>query len=308
MHTILGAGGLVSNALTRELEKTNQNVRLVSRRNISVAGDTTWQKADLLNFKETLEASRSSEVIYLCAGLKYDKEVWKREWPVLMQNVINVAKETGARLLFFDNVYMYGQVSGAMTEQTPYNPCSIKGEVRAKIAETFMNEVKAGNITGSIARAADFYGATDSMNSFFDSMVLAKLSKRQTPQWLGNPKSLHSFTYVPDAAKGMFRLGQSRESDNQIWHLTTAAAITGKEFLEIASGAFNQNPKSAKINKFLLQVAGLFNPLIKETVEMYYQYSNDYNFNSDKFEKAFNVKPTSYSEGIKHLEATYYKN
>jgi nucleoside-diphosphate-sugar epimerase len=169
-----------------------------------------------------------------------------------------------------------------------------------------MNEVKAGNITGSIARAADFYGATDSMNSFFDSMVLAKLSKQQTLQWLGNPDALHSFTYVPDAAKGMFILGQTPESDNQIWHLPSAAAITGKKFIELAAEAFNARPRFSKINKFLLQLAGIFTPVIKETVEMYYQYSNDYNFNSDKFEKAFNFNPASYQEGFRHLADSYY--
>ena len=31
-----------------------------------------------------------------------------------------------ARLMFFDNVYMYGKVDGRMTEETPFNPCSRK--------------------------------------------------------------------------------------------------------------------------------------------------------------------------------------
>lgn len=32
------------------------------------------------------------------------------------------------------NVYMYGNVAGPMTENTPYAPCSKKGEIRTKIA------------------------------------------------------------------------------------------------------------------------------------------------------------------------------
>ena len=53
---------------------------------------------------------------------------------------------------------MYGKVEGPMTEETPYVPCSKKGEVRARIATKLMNEVKAGNLTAMIARSADFYG------------------------------------------------------------------------------------------------------------------------------------------------------
>src|ERR1700678_2451175 len=125
MHIILGAGGAVANALTRELSNNNQTIRLVSRTTVTITGkNITCRKADLLNYAEILDAAKGSTVIYLCAGLVYDKNIWQVQWPVIMQNVIDVAKETRARLIFFDNVYMYGLVDGPMTEDTPYNPCS----------------------------------------------------------------------------------------------------------------------------------------------------------------------------------------
>jgi nucleoside-diphosphate-sugar epimerase len=307
MHTILGAGGAVANALSRELINNNETIRLVSRRPVKTTGDNvTWKKADLLNYNEVLEAARGSKVIYLCAGLVYDKDIWREQWPIIIQNVINVTKETKARLIFFDNVYMYGLVDGPMTEQTPYKPNSIKGEIRAGIASKIMEEVKAGNIRASIARAPDFYG-TDSQNSFFDMMVLDKYAKKQTAQWIGNPKVKHNFIYIPDAGKAMFLLGQSPESDNQIWHLPTAPVKTGKEFIELAASIYGVKPKFMAINKFMLWLVGLFQKVVAGTVEMYYQYNHDYNFNSDKFEKAFNFKPTSYEDGIKHMSETNYK-
>ncbi len=69
-----------------------------------------------------------------------------------MSNAIEACKRAEAKLLFFDNVYMYGRVSGLMTEETPFNPCSKKGEIRAKIATTLINEWKAGALTAMIAR------------------------------------------------------------------------------------------------------------------------------------------------------------
>lgn len=306
MHTILGAGGPVANALTKELIAHNETIRLVSRKPVKVDYDkATWQKADLLNYDEVLAAAQDSTIIYLVAGLVYDKDIWREQWPVIMQNVINVTKATSARLIFFDNVYMYGLVNGAMKEDTPYNPSSAKGKVRAGIADMLMNEVKAGNIRATIARAPDFYG-TDSTNSFIDMMVLSNYAKKQSAKWIGDPNCRHNFIYVPDAGKAMFLLGQNPDSDNQIWHLPTPPAITGKEFLDIAARVYKVEPKYSRINKVMLWLVGLFQKVVMGTVEMYYQYDHDYIFDSSKFEKAFNFKPTSYEDGITEMSKTLY--
>lgn len=306
MHTILGAGGPISNALTAQLTKANNTIRLVSRSRIITSGNSHWMKADLLNASEVMAAVKGSSVVYLCAGLQYDKSIWQQQWPVIMQNVIAAVKETRARLIFFDNVYMYGRVEGAMTEETPYNPCSVKGEVRARIATNLMDEAKAGNIRASIARSADFYGAPGSVNSFFDRMVLDKLSSKQRALWLGNPDTLHSFTFVPDAANGLFLLGRHPESDNRIWHLPTANAIKGRELIDVAAETFGSAPKFMKVNKIMLKALGLLNQGIKETVEMYYQYEYDYNFSSAMFQEAFSYQPVTYQEGLKRLLGSYY--
>jgi len=307
MHTILGAGGPVANALTRQLINANETIRLVSRKPVNITyKNATWQKADLLNYDEVLAAAQGSEVIYLVAGLVYDKNIWQAQWPVIMQNVINVTKATGARLIFFDNVYMYGLINGAMTENTPYNPSSVKGRIRAGIAEMLMNEVKAGNIRATIARAPDFYG-TDSTNSFIDMMVLSNYAKKGTAQWIGDPDKKHNFILIEDAGKAVYLLGKTPDSDNQVWHLPTAPAITGKQFLEIAANVYKTKPKYMRVTKWMLWLYGLFKKVVMGTVEMYYQYDHDYIFDSSKFEKAFNFKPTSYADGIKMISQTYYK-
>ncbi|WP_412467771.1 NAD-dependent epimerase/dehydratase family protein [Pedobacter sp. KLB.chiD] len=307
MHTILGAGGPIANALTTELNITNETIRWVSRKPVTTSSpNVSWVKADLLNEAELFTAAAGSKVIYLCAGLAYDSKIWQEQWPVIIQNVINLTKHTGARLIFFDNVYMYGLVNGPMTEDTPYHPCSLKGEVRAKVAEQLMSEAKAGKINVTIARAADFYGA-DSMNSFFDMMVLDKFAKKEKAQWIGNPDTLHSFTYIEDAGKALFLLGQTPDSGNQIWHLPTAAPLTGKAFIEMAAKIYETKPRYLTINKLMLRLVGLFKKVVAGTVEMYYQYDHDYHFDSGKFEKAFNFKPTAYYDGILKLSETMYK-
>ena len=160
MHTILGAGGAIGIELISHLAEKGLRIRLVSRNPKSADGADQVVSADLANLDQTVSAVAGSEVVYLLAGLKYDLRVWRDLWPRIMNNVIEACKRANAKLVFFDNVYAYGRVDGVMTEDTPYNPSSRKGDVRADAAAMFMDEVKRGELRGLIVRSADFYGPT----------------------------------------------------------------------------------------------------------------------------------------------------
>src|SRR6266508_3549644 len=133
LHTVLGAGGTVSNQLLPILQENNQRVRVVSRKKQPSAGAESFA-ADVTNYEQTLQAVTGSDIVYLVVGLTYDVRVWKQSWPKIITNVINACKVSGSRLIFFDNVYLYGKVDGVMTEETLFSPISKKGEIRAAIA------------------------------------------------------------------------------------------------------------------------------------------------------------------------------
>ena len=160
MITILGAGGAIGNELVTRLAAKNQPFRVVGRNPKATPGATETLAADVTDEDQTIRAVAGSTVVHLLVGLKYDHKLWEEMWPRVMSNTIEACKRARAKLLFFDNVYMYGKVSGPMTEETPFNPCSKKGEIRAKIATTLINEWKSGALTAMIARSADFYGPT----------------------------------------------------------------------------------------------------------------------------------------------------
>src|SRR6185312_11507764 len=155
-HTILGAGGAIADSLVPLLTQQQLPVRLVSRKPVPIPGAAVLA-ADLTDPAGALEAVRGSAVVYCCIGLPYNFTIWRRQWPPIIDNLIDACRQTGARLLFFDNVYMYGKTSGPMTEESPYNPSSRKGDLRARLATRLMSEVRKGNITAAIARSADFY-------------------------------------------------------------------------------------------------------------------------------------------------------
>jgi nucleoside-diphosphate-sugar epimerase len=297
MHTILGSGGSVSDQLIPVLQKHNEKIKIVSRNPKAITNAETMS-ADLTNFEQTLQAVKGSSVVYLLAGLQYDIRVWKKNWPRIMTNVINACNATNTRLIFFDNVYMYGKVNGVMTEETPFNPVSKKGEVRAAIATQLLNEMKSGNIRAIIARSADFYGAPGK-TSIPNVLIFDNLKKGKKAQWMMNAKVPHSFTYVPDAAKALYMLSKKEDAYGQTWHMPTAGdPPTAEEFIKMAAEAMKARTGYTIINKPLMWIAGLFNRPIEELIEMAYQYEFPYLFDSSKFEKAFGFVSTDYRTGI----------
>ncbi|MBS1601616.1 MAG: NAD-dependent epimerase/dehydratase family protein [Bacteroidetes bacterium] len=323
VHTILGAGGVIADTLAAELLAHQLPVRLVSRNPvipgaISASAATTATaagarpittfSADLTHPEPTLKAIEGSAVVYLCVGLPYRYSIWRQQWPRIIDNTIEACKRTGAKLIFFDNVYMYGRTDGPMTEETPYDPSSRKGDLRARLATQLMSEVRKGNITAMIARSADFYGPGAGRTSIPDILVFQKLQQGKKAQWLVNARVPHSFTYTPDAARAMYLLATDPGAYNQVWHLPTAGSpLTGARFIEKAAASLGRPAGYSILSKWMIRLGGLFDGTTKELNEMPYQYEFDYLFDSSKFEQAYNFQPTSYEEGIK-ATANAYKN
>jgi len=297
MMTILGAGGPIGNELAPILAEKNLPFRLVGRNPKPLAGGETFA-ADLSDPEQTAAAVSGSSVVFLVVGLTYDIAVWRDLWPRIMANAIEACKRAQAKLLFFDNVYAYGKVGGPMTEETPYSPCSKKGEIRAQIATSLMDQVKAGNLTAAIARSADFYGP-NTKNGVPNALVFEPFAKGGTASWLVNANVPHSFTFTPDAARGVAMLAERDSAWNQLWHLPTAPdPPAGKAFVQLAASAFGVAPKYRVLSRPLLRVAGLFDATVRESYEMLYQNAAPYIFDSKKFAREFGFVGTPYAEGI----------
>jgi nucleoside-diphosphate-sugar epimerase len=305
LHTLLGANGTIASELIPVLQANSQPIRLVSRNPKPVQGAEIFQ-ADVLNRDQVFQAVKGSGIVYLLIGLEYNRKVWEVNWPVIMRNTIDACKAAGARLIFFDNVYMYGRVKGKMTESTAFNPSSVKGKIRAGIDEMLLKEMNAGSLTAIIARAADFYGPRTTATSVASIMVFDKMKKGKKAQWFVNVKQPHSFTYTPDAATALYLLATTDSAYGQTWHLPTATpALTGTQFVATAAKYMNAKPTVQVLPEWLIRFIGLFVPIMRELGEMTYQNEFPYEFDSSKFEKAFQFRPTSYEEGIRKTAEWY---
>lgn len=302
MQTILGAGGIIGTELAIVLKKNyTDQIRLVSQKPEKVNETDQLFTANLLKKEEMRSAVKGSKVVYITVGFSYSYKVWKESWPILIKNAIEVCGEVGCKLVFFDNVYMYSKDAlDGMTEETPIDPPSKKGKVRAEIAKMITDAIDEGKITALIARCADFYGPNIERNGILNEMVIIPLNNGKKANWLGAPDCKHSFTYTLDAAAGTALLGNTNEAYGEVWHLPTASnPPTGREWVEKIAAELKVKPEFRVASKFTVRMLGLLVPIMREMVEMVYEYDRDYVFDSSKFENRFGFEPTSYETGIK---------
>ena len=218
---------------------------------------------------------------------------------------MKACQEHQARLVFFDNVYSLGKVTGPMTEDSPYNPCSKKGEIRARIASRLLDETSKGNIKSIIARSADFYGP-NCRNSVFNELVIKNLVKGKSAQVLITAEKLHSYTYTEDCGKALWTLVQQEDAWNQTWHMPTASpALNHRQLVDLASGNLGRAGKITLMSRFMCRALSLFVPVLREVIEMLYQNDSDYIFDASKIEKRFGLVATSYETGIKNTVNSY---
>ncbi|WP_111672237.1 NAD-dependent epimerase/dehydratase family protein [Algoriphagus litoralis] len=296
--TLLGANGNIAKAISKEL--ADKKLRQVSRNPKAVHPSDELVAADLTDANQVLEAVRGSTIVFLCAGIKYSKAIWQRDWPIIMRNTLDACIATGAKLVFFDNMYALDPDHVAhLTEETPMNPKSVKGKVRKQILEMLWADVNAGKLKALVARAGDFYGP-DASNSFLNELVINRMKAGKSPQWLYSGSKKHSFTYIPDAGKATAFLALQEDSWNQTWNLPTAPSYPcGQEITDILNQLLGTEKKLQVMPAWLVSILGLFIPVLGEVQELRYQTAEDYCFDSSKIERVYGLKPTKIEVGLK---------
>jgi nucleoside-diphosphate-sugar epimerase len=302
VQTIIGSGGTVALPLAKELKKYADKIRLVSR-NPKKANDTDELfPLDVNDFSQVDKAVSGSEVVYVTIGFKYNLKVWQKTWPPFMRSVIDACKAHKAKLVFFDNVYMYAESAiPHMTEQSPLQPPSKKGIIRKQLHEMIMTEVEKGNLAALIARSADFYGP-DTNKSVLVETAAKNLAKGRKVQAFGDIDKIHTYTFTPDAGKATALLGNTPDAYNQVWHVpTTKEKLTTRQWIRLIADELNTQPKIQKVPTWMLYIVGLFVPELKEFPEMMYQNEMDYIFDSTKFENRFGLAATAPKDGVKMM-------
>jgi nucleoside-diphosphate-sugar epimerase len=299
-QAILGATGDVGGLLLQELRNRDLEVTALSRNvpeNDSRIEGVKYLPADAENLDSLVTATRGVDVLYSTIAVPYGTESWQQSWPVIMRNIIDAARSNNFKLVFLDNIYMYGRVEGPITEETPIHPASKKGEVRTKIAGMLLDAMAAGDVNAVIGRSADFYGPDTRMSrNFFEGTLNDGVAA-----WKGKTDVLCTWNYTLDNAKALAVLGNDTRAEGQVWHLPAAPAMRGAEFIKLAGSILGKELKTVLIPNAEPGSREAFKAQMPEIYEMLYQYEYDLDFNSDKFQKTFGIKPTSYEDGFRYV-------
>jgi nucleoside-diphosphate-sugar epimerase len=300
MQTILGAGGNIGNELAKELSNYTKNIRLVSRNPKKVNENDELMAADLTDPKLVDKAVEGSDVVYVTISFNFNTKEWKKKWPPFMRSVIESCKQHNAKLVFFDNIFMYDRDHlSHSTEETPVRPTSRKGEVRKQLADMVMSEAEKGELKALIARATDFIAPT---NCALTESVIVNFQKGKKANWFASIDKIHNFNHWKDAAKGTAILGNTPDAFGQVWHLPAInEKLTGKQWIDLVAKKMNVKPKVSVLPVWMMGIVGLFIPIVKEFKELAYLYDRDNYFDSSKFEKRFGYTPVSAETAIDEL-------
>jgi nucleoside-diphosphate-sugar epimerase len=297
LHVVFGAGQ-VGRALTSRLAGIGLAVRAVSRnRPAELPDDVDWRAADASDPEAAAAAADGASVIYQCLNAPYTD--WPQRFPPLQRGVLSAAERHGALLVTLENLYGYGPTAGqAMTEGLPLAATTVKGRTRAAMTQELLDASEAGRVRIAIGRASDFFGAGITTGTTLGERVFANALADKRADFIGNPDLPHTYSYVPDIATGLATLGTDERAIGEVWHLPGPETVTTRQLLDLLAGDVGHPVGVRNLPKLAVRALGLFNPLLRELVEMSYEFDESFVLDTTKYESTFGSAGTPLATAI----------
>ncbi|NBB30502.1 NAD(P)H-binding protein [Cellulophaga sp. BC115SP] len=300
---ILGGTGSIGYAFTMELVAQKIPVTLLVR-DIHKA-QQIFDQTPLIEFVEgdvqngALLKTLAQDKKVIFHGINYSYEAWKGNMQQATQNVIEAASLNKAQIIFPGNIYNYGLIQTPIMEESPENPCAVKGQIRVEL-EAMMRTAAQNNLCKLlIVRLPDFWGP-NVMNEGVRP-IFANALKGKPMRWLCNMDIPHQTVYTPDAAKIMVELMKIKQVEEvSVYNYGGQVHASMRTlFAKIAEQA-GQSAKYQLMSKWMINLLAIFIPVLKEIKEMTYLYENTVVLNDDKLRRLFpEFKETPLEEAIK---------
>jgi len=304
LHIIIGGAGTIGRATTAALQAKNKRVVAVERSR-TVEGIET-RTADLLDAGQTKQALMGASHVYLCAGLPYDSEIWQAQWPLIMRNTIDACAEVGAKLIFFDNAYLYSHpLPQPFTEDGPQHPDTKKGVVRKQIADMLLTAHAEGKVRAVIGRSADFYGP-HAIKSQLYAAFLERMLQGKRPISVYRQHQPHTYAYTIDCGRALTQLALDNGAYGQAWHLPVGVPITLAEITDHFNALLGTRLTVQVIPGIIYAILRQINKLIREIKEMAYQFDEPYVMSAQKFRDRYpDFQVTPYDEGLRAMVESF---
>jgi nucleoside-diphosphate-sugar epimerase len=305
-QVIFGTGA-VGLATMHALRRRGERVRMVNRSGTApVADDVEVLGGDAADPAFASAAAAGAQVVYQTLNPPYHR--WVELFPGLQASVLAAAQAAGARLVSMENVYAYGRPAGQpLTEDRPYQAHTKKGQLRARMARELLAADQAGRVQVAIGRASDYFGPRGGAQSNLGDRVFPAALAGKTATVLGDPDQPHTYTYIPDIGEGLAVLGEHPDAAGEVWHLPNDPETrTTRQLVEIIDRLAGQ-PK-AKVRGtpvLLLRAIGVFNPTVRELVELQYEFQEPFIVDSSKITAKFDLHATPTEQALADTLASY---
>jgi nucleoside-diphosphate-sugar epimerase len=250
-------------------------------------------------------AARGVDTLIYLVGVPYDHFELH---PQVMQKTVDGAIAEGVkRVVLVGTVYPYGSpVSAKVTEKHPRNPTTFKGKMRKEQEEILFAAHAAGKIQATEIRLPDFYGP--GVESSFLHEAFKAAAQGGTANMVGPIDTPHEFVFVPDVGPVVVALAEKPEAYGRWWNFAGPGVTSQKQMAEMAFAVTGRTPKLRVAGKTMLRVIGLFQPFMKELVEMHYLQTTPVLMDDSAMEKLLGgIEKTPYAEGVRQSVAYQQK-
>ena len=297
---IFGAAGAIGHSIGAELDRRGIKYRAVGRNRERLAKEfpnADCVSADLSNAEAAEWAAGGVDTIFYTVGVRYPEFPLH---PLLMRTTVDAAVKAGVeRIIVVSSVYCYGRPRTPRVAEThPREPDSRKGGFRKQQEDIAMDAHRTGRLLALVTHLPDFYGPHAELSLANEIFQAARNDKRAP--WLGSVDLPHEFIYVPDAGPALVDLAVRDDSYGEHWNIGGAGTITGREFITRIYQGFGRTPKWFALSKTMLRILGIFNPLMRELVELYYLAETPVILDDSKLERHLGgLRKTPYEIGIR---------
>ena len=304
---LLGAAGAIGQSVAAALRKAGRPYRVVGRSRAplteSFGGDplaeiATWNPDDAESVRA---ATRGASTIVYLVGVNY----WQFELhPQLMAKALAGAVAEGVEhFLLIGTVYPYGRPrTDRVREDHPREPHTFKGRMRKAQEDLLLEAQAAGRIKGAVLRLPDFYGPGVDKSFLHGAFVAA--TRGGAANLIGPLDTPHEFVFVPDVGPVVARLVETPAVWGHVWHLAGAGVTSQQAMLDEIARQAGRPVKVRVAGKWMLRVLGLFNPLLREMVEMHYLLTEPVIMDDSALSALIGpIAKTPYPEGIRQTLA-----
>jgi nucleoside-diphosphate-sugar epimerase len=300
---LFGAAGAIGQSIAKAVGAQGQPYRVVGRSRDSLAvafgADplaeiVTWNPDEPKSVQAA--AAGINTLVYL-VGVNY----WQFELhPRLMKQTLDGAIAADVkRIVLIGTVYPYGRPhTRPVREDHPREAHTFKGRMRKAQEDLLLEAHAAGKIQATVLRLPDFYGPGVD-KSFLHAAFIATVTGG-VANMVGPLDTPHEFVFVPDVGPVVARLTSTPDAYGRVWHLAGAGVTTQRAIIQEIERQIGHRLRVRVAGKTMLRLIGLFNPFMREMVEMHYLLTDPVLMDDKALQELLGpIHKTSYADGVR---------